>query len=302
MGGEASLTHDGSGRIRLGWRLLLFLGVASGATVAVGWVLPWDGLGAGAAALLAGSLVGGWTALALDGRGPGALGFHLARSVPRESAAGVGLGVGLAVAVVGVVGLAGGVVWGFEEGSAGGWLAGAVRALLFLGVAAAAEEALLRGYPLQALAEGWGAGRALAATSLAFGLLHLGNPGATALGAANTAAAGLFLGAVVLRTGSLWWGTGVHLGWNWGVAYLADLPLSGLEVADAPWLAPVPSGPDWLGGGSFGPEGSAVATVAFLAAAGACWWSPWLSLEPAAAARRRRGEESGTSATPPGRR
>ncbi|MDP2955286.1 MAG: type II CAAX endopeptidase family protein [Longimicrobiales bacterium] len=281
-----SLTHDGKGRLRLGWRLLLFLAVAQGVAMATGALLPFPGLWSAAAGLLAGALSAGWVVLRLDGRGPGALGFHLARSVPREVGLGWVLGLALAGVVLVLVTLTGGVRWGAEAGTLGQWLEGAGRAAAFLAVAAAAEEALLRGYPLQALAEAWGAGWALGVTSVAFAAMHLGNPGATALGAAGTAAAGLALGAIYLRTGSLWWATGAHLGWNWGVAYVADLPLSGMEVADAPWVRASPVGPEWVGGGAFGPEGSSLAALAFLAAAALCWWGPWLSVEPAARARR----------------
>jgi hypothetical protein len=280
------LTHDGRGRIRLVWRLLLFLMVAEAVVVGVGWAIPGRGLWGASTALLAGALAAGFLLLRLEGRTPGALGFHLAPSAPGEVGKAFVLGLGLAALVVAGITLAGGVRWAGEAGSLGGWLEGAMRAAAFLALAAAAEEALLRGYPLQALAEGMGPGWALVATAAGFGALHLGNPGASPLGAANTAAAGLFLGAVVLRTGSLWWATGAHLGWNWGVAYMADLPVSGIEVADAPWVSATPVGPGWLGGGAFGPEGSVVATLGFLAAAAACWWGPWLSREGAAAARR----------------
>ncbi len=267
-----ALTHDRRGRVRLIWRLLLFLVVAASVTWVVDWGLPGRGLGGGFAALLVGAVAAGLLLLRWEGKDPGTLGFRLAASAPGELGKGGALGLGLAVAVVATVTLAGGVAWAWGPGSAGGWLEGATRAGVFLALAAAAEEALLRGYPLQALAEEVGPGWALAATSAGFGALHLGNPGAEALGAVNTAAAGLFLGALVLRTGSLWWATGAHAGWNWGLAYLADLPVSGVEVADAPWVEATPVGPGWLGGGAFGPEGSVVATAAFLAAAAACWW------------------------------
>jgi len=55
-------------------------------------------------------------------------------------------------------------------------------------------------------------------------------------------------------------------------------------------------GPEWLGGGTFGPEGSMLATLGFLTAAAACWWGPWLSVEPAAAAGRPLALEVGTNA------
>lgn len=287
------LTHDGSGRLRLVWRLLLFLLVADVVVEAVGWVIPGWGLWGRSAAILLGAVSAGALLLRMEGKAPGSLGFHLASSVPREVVSGAGLGLGVALVVLAGLTIVGGVRWEKEAGSAAAWLSGALGTGALLALAAAAEEALLRGYPLRALAGGVGAGWALVITSVGFGALHVGNNGVTALGAANTAAAGLFLGAVVLRTGSLWWATGAHLGWNWGVAYLADLPLSGIELADAPWVRATQGGPAWLGGGAFGPEGSVVATAGFLAAAAACWWGRWLSLEDAAAARRGPADTAG---------
>ena len=263
------------GRFRLGWRLLLFLVVASLVDVIVAIALP-AGTQYGSAALLLGALVGGWATLALDGRAPGALGFYLRPVAGREVAAGLGLGVVVAIVLVLVMAALGVLRWSAQQGTAGAWLVGSASSLLFLTLPAAAEEALLRGYPLQALAEAWGPWAALFVTSIAFGAVHFANPDVTWLGMANIAAAGLLLGAVYLRTGSLWWATGVHVGWNWAQGYLADVPVSGLELLDAPFYDGVAQGPDWLSGGGFGPEGSALATVVVLAAAAACWWGPWL--------------------------
>jgi hypothetical protein len=67
----------------------------------------------------------------------------------------------------------------------------------------------------------------------------------------------------------------VHLGWNWSHGYVADVPVSGLEVVDAPLYEGVATGPRWLGGGAFGPEGSIVSTIVVLGAAAVCWWGPW---------------------------
>jgi len=272
--------------VRLGWRLVLFMSVSATLIMALGAGLAQWGLEGAAAATLAGALVGGWAALRLDGRGIGSLGFHLSPSVPGELARGLGLGLILALLVLGVMTLVGGVRWSGDDGSLFGWVSGAFGAAAFVAIPAAAEEALVRGYPLQALAEAWGGPSALVVTSLVFGAMHLGNPGATALGTANTVIAGLFLGALYLRTGSLWWTTGAHLGWNWGLGFLADLPVSGLVISDAPLLDARSAGPGWLGGGAFGPEGSVVATLGFLAVGSACWWGPWLRAEPAALARR----------------
>jgi len=279
--GRAGVLTSADGRIRLGWRLTGFVLVAAGGAALIGALTP-GGPVWGSLALLTGSIVAGWLWLAGDGRGPGALGFHLSPETVPEAAKGLAVGIGVGIAVIGVMAALGGVRWIPQDGTAGAWLWGGLGTLAFLTLPAAAEEALLRGYPLQALAEVWGPGRALVATSVVFGALHLGNPGATALGTVNVAAAGMLLGVVYLRTGSLWWATGVHLGWNWAHGYLADVPVSGLEVVDAPFYEGVATGPEWLGGGAFGPEGSVVATVLVLAATAACWWGPWL--QPGAAA------------------
>lgn len=283
MSGRHRLLRTEQGRLRLGWRLLGFLVVAVAVTLLVGPFAP-GGLVGGAAAVLVGSLAAGWWLLLLDGRGPGALGFHLSRAAIGESVRGLGLGVLVGLVVVALMAAIGVVGWAPEEGGTSEWLRGAVGAMAFLAVPAAAEEALLRGYPLQALAEAWGAGRAVIVTSVLFGLLHLNNPGVGALSTANVAAAGVLLGVVYLRTASLWWATGVHLGWNWSHGYVADVPVSGLELLDAPLYEGVTSGPAWLGGGAFGPEGSVVTTVVVLGAAAACWWGPWPTAGEAARA------------------
>jgi CAAX protease family protein len=273
-GGGVLWTREG--RLRLGWRLLAFLVVVGGVTAGIDALLP-GGLQATSFALLTGAVLAGAWMLAVDGRGPGALGFYLTPAGVREVGVGVGVGIGVAVTVVGAMALAGGARWAGQDGTLVGWFVGAVEALVLLALPAAAEEALLRGYPLQALAEAWGPAAALLVTSLAFGAMHLGNPGVTPLAVANVAAAGALLGAIYLRTGSLWWATGAHLGWNWTLGYLADLPVSGLEVLDAPLYEGVAAGPAWLSGGAFGPEGSALATVLVLLAAAAVWWGPWLT-------------------------
>jgi membrane protease YdiL (CAAX protease family) len=187
------------------------------------------------------------------------------------------------MAVVVLMAGTGALRWVPEDGNALSWILGAGSALLIFAVPAAAEEAMLRGYPLQALAEAWGSPRAVGATAVAFGLLHMWNPGVGWLETVNVGLAGLLLGVVYVRTLSLWWATGVHLGWNWSHGYAADVSVSGLDVVDAPLYQGVVSGPGWLSGGAFGPEGTLAATVILTGAAAACWWGPWL--RPGAAAR-----------------
>ena len=264
--------RSADGRIRLGFRLLLFLVFLSVVVIVTEpfapGVLPWA-----AVPTLLGALLAGWGLLSLEGRPAASLCFRLDRGAVRGVVVGLALGVLLGLLAVALIAASGAVRWRAEGGDLGEWLLAGMASLWMLALPAAAEEAMLRGYPLQALAEVWGAGWALVVTSIVFALLHLPNPGVGWVGLANITGAGLFLGALFLRTGSLWWASGAHLGWNWSHAFLADLSVSGLELVDAPLVEPVLSGPAWLSGGGFGPEGSVLATVAVFAAAAWTWRS-----------------------------
>jgi membrane protease YdiL (CAAX protease family) len=218
------------------------------------------------AGILIAALVGGWVMLAVDGLPPAALGFHgKLRVATAEAGVGTlgGVGVGL-VALLLMVAVGG---LGFRFTGTEGLIPGALAALWFFALPAAAEEALFRGYPLQVMARAWGGTWALVISGVAFGLLHGRNPEVGPFGLLNILGAGVFLGAIQLRTGSLWMASGVHLGWNWALGFLADLPVSGLDVVDNPALAPVLRGPEWITGGAFGPEAGLAGAVALWVAA-----------------------------------
>lgn len=259
----------------MGWRILLFFVLTFVGVLLFSFMVPSE-LPLGTLPILLGSVLAGWAVLGLDGRTPGALGFYLAPVGAKELALGLLLGVGVGVCVaVGMFG-SGALRWTTDAGDGLGYLLMSGKSLWFFTVPAAGEEALMRGYLFQALAEVWGGGWALWVTSFLFGILHLGNPNTSWVGLLNIVVAGLFLGVVYLKTASLWWATGAHLGWNWTHGFLADLPVSGLELIDAPLLEPVTGGPDWLSGGSFGPEGSIVSTMVLLVATVLLWNSSWL--------------------------
>jgi uncharacterized protein len=262
--------------LRLIWRVLLFILLFMVFSV-LGSLLALPGLPGQTFPILLAALLAGWILLRLDGKAPGALGFYLAPSAGRESLGGVALGGLVAVAVVLGIAAVGGVRWSGDVGSLEEYLLAAAAAFWLFAIPAAAEEALLRGYLFQALSEGWGAVQALWLTSLVFGLLHLGNPNVAPVGFASIVAAGLFLGVVYLRTASLWWASGAHLGWNWAHGFLADLPVSGLDLLDAPLVEAHVRGADWVSGGAFGPEGSVLAAGVLGLTALALWKASWLS-------------------------
>jgi membrane protease YdiL (CAAX protease family) len=135
-------------------------------------------------------------------------------------------------------------------------------AALFI-IAALAEEALFRGYPLQTLARAGLAWLGVLLTSVPFAAVHLRNPnvvqGFTFL---NTALAGVWLAVAYLRTRSLWFPLGVHWSWNWALGSLFGLPVSGItNIAPHPLLHGVDLGPAWLTGGSYGIEGGVACTI-----------------------------------------
>jgi hypothetical protein len=202
----------------------------------------------------------------LDGRPPAALGFAISRQVPRELAVGALSGILPLLGTALLLAAAGGLAFGPDGGSAWEWAGSVFGALAVLGVAAAAEEVVYRGYGFQALVRGIGRWPTLLLTSALFALAHARNPAITPLALGNIFLAGLVLGLAYLRTLSLWLVTALHAGWNWSMASLLDLPVSGLLLFDTPLYEPTLSAPRWLGGGEFGPEGGLVGTAALLAA------------------------------------
>ncbi len=134
---------------------------------------------------------------------------------------------------------------------------------LVLAMPALIEELVLRGYLLGALAREWGNAVAIGITSVVFGLLHLGNPGATAWTMGAVVVAGVLLGTVRLVTGSLAAAWLAHLAINWTQGGLLHAPISGLGFLPTPEYRAQISGPAWLTGGAWGLEASVPAAAAF---------------------------------------
>jgi uncharacterized protein len=147
------------------------------------------------------------------------------------------------------------VHWLRNGGSASGsWVAAAARLTLFLAPAALLEELLTRGYILSVMREAWGWGWGVGVTSVAFGMLHLANNGATADSVLLVTLAGFFLAAVLYVTRSLYAAWMAHLAWNWTMAVIFHAAVSGYPM-EAPGYRYVDAGPDWATGGPWGPEG-----------------------------------------------
>lgn len=269
------------GRLRSGWRTLIFVLAFLAVFFLIGTVLqagyllvsalgPFPRLGflpdlIFRVIMLTAALAAGYIcARFLEGLPWRSLGLTLHEGWFRDLLAGCAIGfVGLAVAV-GIGAASGGLRFSF-----GGAVVPVLRSLLgsafLFFVAALAEEALFRGYPLQTFARAHLPWLGVLLTLAFFGYVHLSNPNAT-LGMTfiNTSLAGLWLAVGYLRTRSLWFVQGLHWSWNWALGSFFGLPVSGLNLVSHPLLKGNDLGPAWITGGSYGIEGGIAGTVALI--------------------------------------
>jgi len=275
------ILRGSEGRLRTGWRLGLFVVAFLTLLLALSQLAEWLG-----APWLTGAWPGRWALLVplvavslaswfmmegVEGKPLAALGLPVDRLVPSSFGSGGLLGISLMGLVVLVMVMSGALAWAREPATAAHAVGAFIELSAFMAVVAFAEELLLRGYPLQVIAEALGGPAAVLLTAVVFAGLHALNPHVSPLALVNIALAGILLGAALWRTMSLWFVTGIHFGWNWAMGVAADLPVSGVDDAvpgfslDTPGIEAVLSGSSSLTGGSFGPEASWVVTGVTLA-------------------------------------
>jgi len=126
------------------------------------------------------------------------------------------------------------------------------------------EEFLFRGYSQWVLSQGMYFWPTAAVLSIGFGLIHSANPGESKAGLIAAALIGFFFCLTLRRTGDLWWAVGFHMSWDWGESYFYSVPDSG-GMMTGHLLNSSFHGPDWLTGGSVGPEGSLLVFVVIVA-------------------------------------
>lgn len=263
----APIFHDGDGRLRNGWKsllaFLLIVGCVAGPivlarTLSLRLPEPW--------LVFAGALFGSWICVRLERRTLASIGFQLDWRAARQFGAGIVLGMGLMLATALLVWLLGGFHLTPAATVRGGDIARA--GLLMLG-AVLFEETLFRGYAFQRAAQGWGQRRALLLFAVLFVLAHPMDPGMNAAlqayASLNIFLAAVLLGLCYLRSGSLALPVGLHLGWNWSMETLG-FAVSGNHMDDSIWVPVFDKGADWLTGGTFGLEASAVSLPVLAAA------------------------------------
>jgi membrane protease YdiL (CAAX protease family) len=132
----------------------------------------------------------------------------------------------------------------------------------FLAVAVS-EEFAFRGYWLFLMAKRLRFWRAAVFLSIIFAVAHLGNHGENLLGIVQVFAIGMLFCLMIRRTGTLWFALGFHAAWDWAETFFYGTPDSGL-LGDGRLLNSSVQGPNWLTGGSAGPEGSILAFAVIL--------------------------------------
>jgi membrane protease YdiL (CAAX protease family) len=264
------------GHWRAGWRLLVYaiaivvIGKAISAPIKMffpdapdsdflSWThtLVWV---VGNLALLLGGLV---VLKFFDRRPPALLGLGFSRGWWRELVAGLVAGPVVTGVLVLILVLTGSVSLALSPDLRASFGAFPFFLVLFT-LAAALEEFVFRGYPLQVLAEGsrrWIAGLLLC---LPFTLGHANNPDVTMIGVVNIFLASVVLVILYFQTRRLWLPISFHLSWNLAQSWLWGFDVSGIEIRNQLFVV-TSNGHDLVTGGEFGLEGSILSTILFVA-------------------------------------
>lgn len=283
---SSNILFNEAGRLRSGWRLLIFAVLYIVALSFIGLlfrlalqIVPGQGVGRSllesgwgwiiqaVILFIPAALIGWGCGAMLEGLPMRALGWALHRGWARDLLVGSFIGAASLLLAGAIAAAPGGFHFTLTQGSMWPIVAKTLltSALIFI-CAGAAEEVLFRGYPLQTVLRSWPAWAAIIPSSVAFAAIHLDNPntvrGFTFI---NTTLAGVWLAVAYLRTRSLWFPLGIHWAWNWTMGAVLGLPVSGInKITPQPLMRAVDQGPAWLTGGTYGIEGGAACTLVLL--------------------------------------
>jgi membrane protease YdiL (CAAX protease family) len=262
------------GHWRAGWRLLIYLIVAFAVGKAISTMLklfmenpseaPFASWAHSVLWVIAncGLIGGALIMLRWFDRRPGALlGLGFSSGWLFEVGVGLAAGIGLTGLLAAILLVTGSVSLGLSPQVAES-LSVMPRYLFIFLMAAAAEELIFRGYPLQVLAEG--SRRWIAAIFLCFFFTwgHADNPDVTVIGILNIFLAAVLLTLLYFQTRRLWLPIALHVSWNFAQSWLWGFDVSGIKIENQLFVM-TPTGSDLVTGGEFGLEGSILSTILF---------------------------------------
>lgn len=153
-----------------------------------------------------------------------------------------------------------------------------LKMLLLMLAVSVWEEAYFRSYLIPNIREGFRFGFingkhaawfAVLVSSVIFGISHAGNPNSTVVSSLNIALAGIILAYPFIKTKSIAISVGMHLSWNYFQGIVFGLPVSGLIMESSLVITQI-TGPEYITGGQFGPEGGAAGLIGLLLLAATC--------------------------------
>lgn len=257
------------GDVRAGWRMALFILLLSVfaflLVMPVARFLPGVDLLVPSLMLVIAVLLASWVMTRFVNKKPlGAIGVGFHHRTGREFVLGCLLGFLMMAGVFLVQWSLGYLSFSSLGLSTGQIAARVVLSAFFFFFAAAGEELMFRGYFFQTLMQAITFLPAAVLMSLLFGMAHLANPHVTAFGTINVVLAGLWLSFAYLKTRSLWFPIGIHVSWNFCQTVVFGFPTSGQGFQARKLFETTVSGPEWITGGAFGPEGGILATAALI--------------------------------------
>jgi len=139
--------------------------------------------------------------------------------------------------------------------------AGLKANLRLLIIGAVYEEVFFRSLLLSGLVVVLGGRKWLAIliSAAVFGIVHLNNPGASAISAFGNALGGIIYGMAFLGGQNIWLPLGLHFSWNFTQGPILGFPVSGFPIGGL--ITQQTSGSALLTGGAYGPEAGLVGIV-----------------------------------------
>jgi hypothetical protein len=270
--------------LRAGWRIGIFVLILVASTIVIGLpsiMILQQIVGVKSMALqmffsYAALTVATWIMLRfLDRRPFRSVGLHFEAPWLSQLVKGILLGGGMMTVIFAVFYFSGMVTVEFRELDTVQMLFIFSNSLFLYVVVGYGEELMFRGYLFQTFVEGTNKVIATVTISVLFALAHANNPNASTFGLVNVGLAGIWLSIAYFRTESLWLPIGLHFSWNFFQGFVYSMPVSGTTSMKEQIGTAIINGPEWLTGGSFGPEGGALATVILIAGTALIYRSSW---------------------------